>query len=92
MVAVLIGILGINIFAADWRLRLKLALIFVAVALMVVAPWLYVNYLHHGSPLYNTNYLNIATEFYPQLADGMTNQEGTRKLEPLFHSFGDVLR
>jgi hypothetical protein len=92
MVAVLIGILGINIFAADWRLRAKLALIFLAVALMVVAPWLYVNYLHHGSPLYNTNYLNIATEFYPQLADGMTNQEGTRKLEPLFHSFGDVLR
>src|SRR5262249_9079982 len=92
IVAVLIGVLGLNIFGVDWRSRAKLTLIFVTVALNVTAPWLYANYRQRGSPFYNANYLNIATEFYPDLSDGMTNQEGTRKLESVFHSFGEVLR
>jgi hypothetical protein len=92
IVAVLIGVLGINVFATDWPSRAKLALIFVVIALIVTAPWLYANYRQHRSPFYNANYLNIATEFYPELSDGMTNQEGTRKLEPVFHSFGEVAR
>src|SRR5205085_1682684 len=42
-------------------------------------------------PFYNTNYLNIATEFYPELVAGKTNQDGTRALEAKFISFGNVL-
>jgi 4-amino-4-deoxy-L-arabinose transferase-like glycosyltransferase len=87
----LLGILLLNLFAQSWRARLKLAALFIVVFIITAAPWLYANYKQHGSPLYNTNYLNIATEFYPELVAGKTNQDGTRVLAERFHSFGDVL-
>jgi hypothetical protein len=88
----LLGILVLNVFERSWRRRLRLAVLFAGVALIVVSPWLYVNYQHRGSPFYNTNYLNIATEFYPDLAKDSVFQDGTRRLAEMFHSFGDVLR
>lgn len=87
----LFGILLLNLFAQSWRARLKLAALFILVFLITASPWLYANYRHNESPLYNTNYLNIATEFYPELVAGKTNQDGTRVLAEKFHSFGDVL-
>lgn len=91
LAACLIGILLLNLFDQHWRERIKSAAIFVAMFFVAASPWLVANYRHHGSPMYNTNYLNIATEFYPELVKGETNQDATRALEEKFHSFGDVL-
>lgn len=89
--AVLVGILPLNLFRCSWRSRLKLAAGFVLVFILTVSPWLYLNARRHGSPLYNTNYLNMATQFYPELVAGKTNQDGTRLLAEKFQTFGDVL-
>lgn len=91
LAAFLVGILLLDLFDQSWRERFKLSVIFLAVFFLIVSPWLVANYKHHGSPLYNTNYLNIATEFYPELAGGETNQDATRKLDDRFQSFGDVI-
>ena len=88
----LFAILILNIFVLEWRARAMLSMFFLAAFLLIASPWLYANYRHRGSPFYNANYLNIATEFYPELAEGRTNQDGTRELEKTFGSFGDVLR
>lgn len=90
--ACLIAILPLNQFEQTWRQRAKLAALFLAVFFVTASPWLIANYRHRGSPFYNTNYLNMATEFYPELVAGEVNQDATRALESRFASFGDVLR
>src|SRR5574342_479512 len=91
-VTCLFGMLLLNLFQKGWRARLKLSTLFIGVFLLTAAPWLYANYKHNGSPFYNTNYLNIATEFYPGLANDDVFQDGTRHLGEVFHSFGEVLK
>ncbi|NBO64573.1 MAG: hypothetical protein EBU88_06975 [Acidobacteria bacterium] len=91
-VVCLVTIIFINQFDLEWKPRLRLAAFFLGLFLLLVSPWLYLNFLRHGSPLHNTNYLNMATQFYPELVAGKTNQDGTRLLEARFRSFGDVLR
>jgi 4-amino-4-deoxy-L-arabinose transferase-like glycosyltransferase len=88
----LTGILLLNLFQLNWRQRLQKSAMFIGVFLLVALPWLYANYTHQGSPFYNTNHLNIATEFYPDLANGSVFQEGTRGLSEKFRSLGEVLR
>lgn len=88
----LLGIVLLNLFEQSWRERIKSAALFVGMFLLAASPWLVANYKHRGSPLYNANYLNIATEFYPELVKGEVNQDATRALETKFQSFGDVLR
>jgi hypothetical protein len=89
--ACLVGITLLDFFKQRWLWRLALSAIFVALFLVVSSPWLIANYKRHGSPFYNTNYLNVATEFYPELAANKTNQDAIRPLAERFHSFGDVL-
>lgn len=91
LAACLIGIILLDFFKRKWLGRLALSAIFVALFLVVSSPWLIVNYKRHGSPFYNTNYLNIATEFYPELVANKTNQDATRMLAERFHSFGEVV-
>jgi len=91
LAACLIGILLLNQFEQQWRQRAKLAALFLVVFFVAASPWLVANYKHRGSPFYNTNYLNMATEFYPELVAGEVNQDATRALESRFASFGDVL-
>ena len=91
LAACLIGIMLLDLFKQGWRERLALSAIFAALFLIVASPWLIANYNRHGSPFYNTNYLNIATEFYPELVENKTNQDATRALAERFHSFGDVV-
>ncbi len=91
-VTCLFGIVLLNVFERMWRARLGIAAVFVAVFLVTASPWLYANYKHNGSPFYNANYLNIATEFYPDLANESVFQDSTRRLAEMFHSFGDVFR
>jgi hypothetical protein len=88
--AFLIGITLLDIFKQRWLWRLALSAIFIALFLVVSSPWLIANYKRNGSPFYNTNYLNVATEFYPELVANKTNQDATRALAEQFHSFGDV--
>ena len=89
--ACLFGILFLNLFSQPLRGRLRGCALFLALFLLAASPWLYANWRRHGSPLYNTNYLNMATEFYPELVGGKVNQDATRRLEQRFRSFGDVL-
>ncbi len=91
-VTCLVGILLLDLFNQTWRERGQLAALFIIVFSVTAAPWFYANWEHRGSPLYNANYLNIATEYYPELAGGNVFQDGTRTLATKFHSFGDVLR
>jgi hypothetical protein len=88
----LLGIVLFNLFQVEWRQRVRLAGFFIGLFGLVALPWFIANGRQHGSPLYNTNYLNMATEFYPELVSGEVNQDATRALEERFHSFGDVLR
>jgi hypothetical protein len=92
VVAFLFGIIVLDVFKQSLAKRLQLSALFVGVFLVITSPWLYMNYKHRGSPLYNANYLNIATEFYPELVEGNVAQEGTRRLSQVFHSFGEVIR
>jgi hypothetical protein len=92
LAACLLGLVVLNLFELTWRERGRQAVLFLGVFILVALPWFYYNAKHHGSPLYNTNYLNIATEFYPELVKGEVNQDATRALEARFRSFGDVLR
>ncbi len=85
------AILVMNLFEKAWRERAILTAIFLAAFFFTIMPWLIANAQHNGSPFYNTNYLNMATLFYPELADGEVTQDGTRKASELFHSFGEVL-
>jgi|SRR5262245_23674653 len=92
LVAFMIGIFLLNLFEQNLRLRFQLSAILLVSFLVTISPWLYANYRFRGSPFYNTNYLNLATEFYPELVAGKTNQDGTRALEQTFHSTADVFR
>jgi hypothetical protein len=87
----LLGIVALNYFNTTRRNRLRNSAIFTGVFFITISPWLIANYRHHGSPFYNTNYLNIATEFYPELANNSVFQEGTRGLSEKFHSLNEVL-
>jgi hypothetical protein len=89
--ACLIGITLLDYFKKRWLVRLALSAIFVTLFLAASSPWLIANYKRNGSPVYNTNYLNLATEFYPELVANKTNQDATRALADRFHSFGDVV-
>lgn len=68
--------------------RLKLAGYYFAFLLAPLLPWLYMNYLHHGSPLYNKAYLVVAGDLYGYTSD----QDGLRILAEKFHSLSEVLR
>jgi hypothetical protein len=87
----LFAIMVLDLFGRSPRGRLKLSGIFLGVFFLVASPWLYANYRHNGSPFYNTSYLNIATEFYGELAGDNIFQEGTRQMSTIFHSLSDVL-
>jgi hypothetical protein len=92
LAACLIGIFVFNLLERPLRQRARACAAFLAFFLLAASPWLYANWRRHGSPIYNTNYLNMATEFYPELVGGKVNQDATRALEQRFRSFGDVLR
>ena len=96
----LFGIIVLDLFDRSLYERLKLTGLFIIIFLIVASPWLYANYKHRGSPFYNTNYINIATEFYKEIAAADANrgtfgakygQDATRQLEHVFSSFSDVL-
>ena len=46
-----------------WSSRAALGAAYLASFLVTVAPWLWMNYTHHGSPFYSTNYEDVARAF-----------------------------
>jgi hypothetical protein len=90
--AIVIAIIAIDFFEQPLRKRVVRAAIFVAAFTIVIAPWLVVNRQLHGSPFYNTNYLNIAKELHPEVAAGYTGDDALLRVGQVFHSFGDVVR
>ena len=46
-----------------WSSRAGLGAAYLASFLVTVAPWLWMNYTHHGSPFYSTNYEDVARAF-----------------------------
>ena len=46
-----------------WSSRVGLGAAFLASLLVTVSPWLWMNYTHHGSPFYSTNYEDVARAF-----------------------------
>ena len=46
-----------------WSSRAMLGAAYLASFLVTVAPWLWMNYTHHGSPFYSTNYEDVARAF-----------------------------
>lgn len=85
------AMLVLNLFEKAWRERWLLTGIFFVVFVVTAFPWFVANARYNGSPLYNANYLNMATLFYPELANGEVTQDGTRKLQERFRSFSEVL-
>ena len=63
-----------------WPVRAKLAAAYLGAVLVTVAPWLWANHVHHGSPFYSTNYEDVARAF-----------RLSRRGEP-FRSLADVVR
>jgi hypothetical protein len=52
------------VWAADTRGRRgRRAAVYLGCVLLTVAPWGWLNYTHHGSPVYSTNYLDIIRAF-----------------------------
>jgi len=46
-----------------WPSRAGRGAVYLASFLVTVAPWLWMNYTHHGSPFYSTNYEDVARVF-----------------------------
>ncbi len=81
------GIVVFNCFGQPFLRRLQVAAAHLAGFLVVISPWLWLNYAHRGTLLSSTNYLNMAVEFY-----GYQNSwEGFTQASTVFKSFGDVL-
>ena len=89
--SVLFALIVLNLLESTWRKRIELSAIFLGVFLLTCSPWLIASYRHYGSPFHNSNYLNMATLLYPELAGGEVTQDGTRKVQETFHSFGEVI-
>ncbi len=89
--AVLLAVIVFDLFVEPMRRRLTLAGLFIVVFTAAASPWLIVNAAHHRSPFFNTNYLNIATEFFPEKSGGRFDQDGTRAAAVHFHSFRDLI-
>jgi hypothetical protein len=87
----LAALLWIQPSGGGWRRRWQSGMVFLVACCLIASPWFFANAIQRGSPLYNTNYLNLATQFYPELVAGKTNQDGTRALAERFGSFGDVV-
>lgn len=85
-VTIVTGIVIFNCFELPFLKRLQVTAAHILGFLVTTSPWLWLNYVNHGSPLYNTNYLNMATEFY-----GYNVFDGFEKAALDFKSFGDVL-
>lgn len=54
-------------------------------------PWMIISHLAYGMPFMNRNYLNIATQYFPEHSSYWVDQDGTRTAAKAFGSLADVL-
>lgn len=81
------GIVLFNCLELPLRKRLQVTAAHIVSVLVTISPWLWLNYVNHGSPFYNTNYLNMATVMYGY----KVNWDGVTEAAQVFKSFGDVV-
>lgn len=74
------GVAAVAWGPGPWAQRLKRAAIFLVAFVVTASPWLWMNYTHHGSPMYSTNFEDVAREF------------GITRADPPLSSLGDVIR
>lgn len=89
--AVLFAMLFVDLFERPRAARLRLVAIYGIALAVTILPWLIWNSGAHGSPLANSNHLNVATAAYPELTGGRADQDATRALAPRFHSMREVI-
>ncbi|UVT21231.1 MAG: glycosyltransferase family 39 protein [Nitrospira sp.] len=81
------GIVIFNCFGLPVLKRVQVAATHLVGFLVIISPWLWLNYVNRGTLLSSTNYLNMAVVFY-----GYQNSwEGFTQAGMVFKSFGDVL-
>jgi 4-amino-4-deoxy-L-arabinose transferase-like glycosyltransferase len=85
------GIVIFNCFGLPLLKRLQVTAVHIVSFLVIISPWLWLNYVHHGSPLYSTNYLNMAVEFYRYKYGYKIDADGFAQAAMVFKSFGDVV-
>lgn len=90
-ISIILGIIGINLFNHTLKKRLKLTILFVTCLFLAILPWFLISYHNNSSAFYNRNYLNIATEFYPELSSKDFYADSLNPLNIKFHSFKEVL-
>jgi len=85
-VALLAGILLLNVWRYDWSKRALAATVFLAAFLAIVVPWMLYSKGTMGEYVYNHNYKNVAYGFY------MTTEETTEAfLSNPEHSFDGLM-
>jgi len=65
------------------RSRIQSIAVYLLAFLVASAPWLHVNYLLHGSPLYNENFINLDSNMFPHSANFLDSILQALKQEPL---------
>ena len=88
----LVGIGTLKSFGPGPLRRVWLSGLFLGLAFLVALPWFIANFRHNGSPLFNLNYLNLATEFYGDRFGADKTGDGTAIMGEKFHSWGDVVQ
>ncbi len=62
-IGLIIGLLFINIYRLIWKKRLEALAYFLAVFIVVIAPWGVYTYQKKGKAFFNQNYQNVAYEY-----------------------------
>ncbi len=71
--------------------RLKRMGIWLGVFILLGLPWFMPNTIVRGNPVYNSNYLNVAIEFYGIGQEGFSTETWYDELPDRFQSMGDVI-
>jgi 4-amino-4-deoxy-L-arabinose transferase-like glycosyltransferase len=78
------GLAGALTGGGPGRARVKRAALYLGAALLVAAPWFWLNLTHHGSPLYSTNYRDVAREHLPHVdAGALSSLVGVLAYDPV---------
>jgi 4-amino-4-deoxy-L-arabinose transferase-like glycosyltransferase len=81
------GVVIFNCFGLPLIKRLQVTAAHLVGFLVTISPWLWLNYVHRGSPLYSPTYILMAMNLYGYSSDW----EGYTQAAMVYKSFGDVV-
>ncbi len=73
------------------KIRLKRAVLWLAVFVGVGLPWYIPNAIVMGSPVHNNNYMNVMLEYYGNVSDTDSYETWTKALPEDFESLSDII-